>query len=284
MSPHAPSTATAGQHLSHARAIMHPRTPSACRPPHGMYLSPNVLPTHTDAPPTPSAHPLHATAATLSMPLPLPSLCHCRRPLHATTATLSVPPPSPSPYHPCRPLRNTPVALSLPPLPPSHVSMPPGDARLAAPDMRRPTCTTPPRRCPTHCCTVPPAPCRIHRPQMPPYSPPFGALRPTLLPLACPHALRASPTHTHVPPGSDRPHGPPMPPPSRPGGSHAPPTCHCPHQCVMPLRALTDTPQAPPGVRHHIYVSHGVVPIPEWLRCLQLRVRCWKIDTAVYPW
>ena len=108
--------------------------------------------------------------------------------------------------------------------------------------------------------------------------------------LACPHMLHASPTHTHVPPGSDRPHGPPTPPPSRPGGSHArsptnvslpPPTRQSPHRCVMPL---TDAPRAPPGVRHRIYVSHGVVPVPEWLRCSQLRVRCWKIDTAVYPW
>ena len=138
--------------------------------------------------------------------------------------------------------------------------------------------------------TVPPAPCPIHRPWTPPHSPPFGAPRPTLLPLACPHVLRASPMHTHVPPGSDRPHGPPTPPPSRPGGSHAhsptnvslpPPTHQSPHQCVMPL---TDAPRAPPGVRHRIYVSHGVVPIPEWLWCSQLWVQCWKIDTAVYPW
>ena len=29
----------------------------------------------------------------------------------------------------------------------------------------------------------------------------------------------------------------------------------------MPLRALTDAPRAPPGVRHHIYVSH-LYPYP----------------------
>ena len=280
-SPHAPSTATAGRHLSQAHANAHPWTPIACHPPHSMYLSPNVLPTHADAPPMPSAHPLHATTTTLYVPLPPPSLCHCRCPLHTTAAALSVPPPPPSPYHPCRPLRNTPVAVSLPLLPPSHISMPPSDARLVVPDMRCPTCTTPPRRCPTHRCMVPPRPVAFTTLRRPPtahllvprapHSCPWPAptcfashQRIPMCPLA-PTAPTAHPHRLH--------HVPVAPMPT------APPTCHCPpptrqspHRCIMPLRALTDVPRAPPGVRHCIYVSHGVVPIPEWLRCLQLVV------------
>ena len=231
---------------------------------HGTYLSPNVLPIHADVPPMPSTHPLRAIATVLYVPLLLPSPCYCHRPLRATTATLSVPPR--------RPFRNTPIAISLPPLPPFHVSMPPSDIRLAAPDMRRPTCMTLPRRCPTHRCTASPTPGHIHRPWMPPYNPSFGILCPTLLPLVCSHALCVSPTHTHVPPGSDRPHGPPTPPPSRPSGSHTPPMHQSLHRCVMPLRALIDASRASPGVRHRIYVSHGVVPIPKWLQCSQLVV------------
>ena len=49
--------------------------------------------------PTPSAHPLHAPTATLSMPLP-----PARRPLHPTATALSVLPPPPSPSCRHRPL------------------------------------------------------------------------------------------------------------------------------------------------------------------------------------
>ena len=213
---------------------------------HHLHAAPPTVRTSAPmcCPPTLTRHPCRPL--TLYVPLPLPSTCHCRCPLRATAAALPVPPPPPSPYHPHRPLHNTPVAVSLPPPPPSNVSMPPGDTRLVVPDMRHPTCMTPPRRCPTHRCMVPPVPCHIHCPRTPPHSPPFGALCPTLLPLACPHALRTSPTHTHVPPGSDHPHGPPTPPPSRPGGSHAPPTCHCPHRRANPP---TDA-SIPPPMRH----------------------------------
>ena len=76
-----------------------------------------VLPTHTDAPPTPSAHPLRATATDLSMPPPPPSLCHRHR-LYATAAAVSMPPPPPSPYHPRRRLPATAATLFVsPPLP-----------------------------------------------------------------------------------------------------------------------------------------------------------------------
>ena len=44
--------------------------------PHGMYISPNVLPAHADVLPMPSAHPLHATATIQPPPCaPFPSPC-----------------------------------------------------------------------------------------------------------------------------------------------------------------------------------------------------------------
>ena len=62
-----------------------------------------MLPTHTDAPPTPSAHPLRATAADLSVPPRPPSLCRCGCPLHTTPVAVSLPLPPPSLYHHPRP-------------------------------------------------------------------------------------------------------------------------------------------------------------------------------------
>ena len=87
-----------------------------------------MLPTHTDAPPTPSAHPLRATAADLSVPPPPPSLCRrCRRLYAAAAAALSVPPPSPSPCH-----RHHPLCITTP----AHAPRAP---------QRTPAVPTPPR-------------------------------------------------------------------------------------------------------------------------------------------
>ena len=112
--------------------------------------------------------------------------------------------------------------------------MPPCDARLAVPHLRRPTCTTQPRHCPTHGCMV-----LSHSPRSDSHPQP-ALWCPTLHMPALglpPRTLRA-PRHQRVPtcpPGSDRPHGPPMPPPSPPGSPHCQPRAP-----TLPLlRALT---------------------------------------------
>ena len=219
-SPHAPSTITAGRHLSHARAIAHPWTPSACHPP-PRYLSPNVLPTHADMLPMPSAHPLCATTTALYVPLPPPSPCHRRHPLRTTPVALSETPPSPSPCHRCHP--------------------PMSPCRPVTPDLRRQTCNAQPARhrpdaAPPTAARYPPRPVAFttlgrpptahllvpHAPHSCPWPAPTCFAPHQCIPM-CPLALAALMAHPcclhHVPVA-------PIP--------AAPPTCHCPHRCVNP--------------------------------------------------
>ena len=220
-SPHAPSTATAGRHLSHARAITHPRTPFACHPPHSTYLSPNVLPAHADAPPTLSAHPLRATAAALYVPLPLPSPCHHRHPLRTTPIALSVTPPLLSPCH-----------RHHPPTSPCHPVMP---------DLRRQTCDAQPAQ---HCPDAAPPTAAWYPPRPVAFTtlgrPPTAHLLVPCAPHSCPWpAPTCFAPHQHIPMCPLAPTA----PTAHPCRLHhipvapmpiAPPTCHCPHRRINP--------------------------------------------------
>ena len=81
----------------HSRLAPVPR-PCHCVPMDTIHMLPPMVCTSAPmcCPPTLTHCPCHLPILYMS-PLP-PSMCHCYHPLHATAATLSIPPPSPSPY------------------------------------------------------------------------------------------------------------------------------------------------------------------------------------------